>query len=274
MKNYLTILAAIIGLSSLSYAGLPVQNMSSGSLALDYNGLLRGATITKQKVGAHENAHTMNFSYAPIPWLVLSAGLGAASYSVDTTPLDAGHSIFYNGRFGFAPVFGISGYTPYLAGSLLRVTAGARGHYLNTTDKTKQFGYGGLFATGGAGLIFSIGSIVDIELGGRGFFILGEMQKKGDTVQGFSNNNIPRGYLSVTLQTPLEGGYITVDFDASPEFSGDWSRGPAESSIGITAGMIFRSRTGVEKSKTVDDSHFPNYKDLEKKVENLQKELK
>ena len=124
MNKIFPIFAAIVMLSTLCFAGAPVQNMSSHSLALDYSGLWRGATITQQEVGAHENVQMFNIHYAPVPYLLLSAGLGAAAYAVDTNLADAAHRIYYNGSFGFAPSFGISAYTPYLISKLLRVTAG------------------------------------------------------------------------------------------------------------------------------------------------------
>lgn len=274
MNKIIPLFAAIAIFSTLCYAGTPVQNMSSHSLALDYSGLWRGETITKQEVGAHENAHLFSLRYAPFPYLLLSAGLGMSSYSVDANGTDATHKTYYKGEFGLAPSFGINAFTPYLFPKILRVTAEAKGYYMNSTDETESYGYSGLFATGDAGLIFSIGSSVDVEIGGRGLIILGEMQKKGDSVLGFSNNEPVRGYLSVTVQTPLEGGYITLDFDASPNISGDWSAGPAESSIGITAGVVLRGRTAAEKLKPADEKNFPNYKNLENKADTLRKELK
>lgn len=274
MKKCISIFAMMVVLFSLSYSGAPVQNMSPASLALDYSGLWRGETITTQKIGAHENAHLFSVRYAPIAYLLLSAGLGAAAYSVDTNMTDGTHKVFYNGGYGLAPSFGINAFSPYLFPKILRVTAEAKGYYLSTTEKTENYEYSGLFATGGAGLIFSIGSSVDIEVGGRGFIIVGEMQKKGDSVQAFSNNEPARGYLSITIQTPLEGGYISLDFDASPAITGEWTRGPSEASIGITAGVVLRGRTAVEKTKPIDEKNFPNYKNLEKKSENLLKELK
>jgi hypothetical protein len=274
MNRIILVFAAIVGLFTLSYAGVPVQNMSPAGFALDYSGLWRGATITEQKVGAHENEHLFTIHYAPIPYLLLSAGLGVASYSVDTNQADATHKIYYNGNFGFSPSFGITAFTPYLYRELVRITAGATGNYLNTADMTKRYSYAGLFTAGSAGVIFSVASVVDIEFGGRGLFIMGEMQGENGPMHSFSNNEKARGYLSVTIQTPLEGGYITLDFDASPNISDDWSKGPVESSIGITAGAVIHNRTSVEKSKTTDDKNFPRYKDLEKKVVDLQKELK
>jgi hypothetical protein len=274
MKKSIGFLTAIVILSSFSYAGAPVQNMSAGSFSLDYNGLWRGENITMQKVGANEDVQTIAIGYSPAPYLFLSVGLGVASYSVDTNTANGSQQIFYNGNFGIAPTFVLTAYTPYLYGKLVRITAGAKGYFLNTTDPTKQYGYGGFFATGGAGLVFSLGTHVDLEIGGRGLLVMGEMQQVNNPQYDFSNDTKSRGYLSVTVQTPGEGGYIALDCDASPDVTGDWSNGPKEASIGITAGVIFHSRAAMDKLKEPEEKNFPHFRELQGQIDTLRKELK
>jgi hypothetical protein len=268
--RFLTIFL-ICGVSGAVYAGLPVQDLSSASLAVDYSGMWRGEQITAAKVPGHESVHLVNVRYAPAPWFLLSCGIGAANFSVDTF-----RQTQFKGSFSFSPAVGVNFYTPFFLKKTLRLTAGAKANYLYTRNRDKSYLYSGPFVTPGAGLIVSLGDYVDLEFGGRGDFIFGSMQKGGDNAQSFSNRERARAYCTATLHTPLEGAYLLVDFDGSPKMNLDWSNGPAESSLGISVGLILRQPRDrvVQQQKAKEATDYPGYKEMKKKINEMEEELK
>jgi hypothetical protein len=256
----------IAGLCSIASAGLPVQDMSLTTLGLDYNAMWRGERITNANVGAHENTHFMTLHYSPIKYVALSGGLGVANYIVDTY-----QQVRFCGSFALAPAFGLDLYSPRFFKELFRVTAGGKGYYLNSRNSARSFKYQGFFINPCVGLIATVNSTTDIEAGVRGHLIAGRMSEGETNTQDFSNINNIRLYGSVLIHTPAEGIYFIFDFDASPEFSTDWSKGPEESSIGFSVGCLLRKKE--EKSTIKTEIIYPEYRNLQKKKEEMQKEI-
>jgi hypothetical protein len=273
MKRTIAIVATVVGFYSATHAMLPIQDMSKYSIGIDYSGMWRGEEITKQNIPGHESAHHLNVHYAPLPYLQLSVGFGAASFSVDTFTVDTLQRQF-KGTYNFSPSLGISAYSPFLLKKLLRVTAGVKAYFLYSRNKEKSFVYSGPLVNPSAGAIVSLGEYIDIEAGVRGNIIFGRMQQMGGAAVNFSNGQTVRTYLSAMMHTPSEGAYFIVDFDASPNIDLDWSKGPAESSIGISVGLILRQSKDKLAKKMIDDPSFPGYKNLQKKTEEMEKEMK
>ena len=267
MKRAISLLVMLSGLYVAAAAGVPVQDLSLTSLGLDYTGMWRGEQITLKAVAAHENVQLLNFRYAPLPYVAVSLGAGVAGYSVDTCDGKQ-----FKGGYGMTPSFGIDLYSPFLLNKLLRVTAGVKGYYLYTKNKDKSWLYSGTFVNPSAGIIFSASDRVDIEVGGRGLYIFGEMGKTDDASSGFSNNETGRGYLTILLHSPSERAYFALDLDASPNISADWTKGPAEASIGVTLGFIISKKKEKADAKTNVD--YPGYKEMQKKMEEMEKEQK
>ena len=260
---------AIAGLLSAASAGVPVQDMSSTSIAVDYSGVWRGEEITVRNVPAHESVHHVNVRYAPLPYIMVSAGFGAANFSVDTC-----QQVQFKGGLNFSPALGISLFSPMFLKKMLRVTAGAKAHYLYTKNSDKSFVYSGPVVVPNAGFIVSLGEYVDLEAGARGMLVFGSMQKGGENALSFSNGIKERGYLSIMLHTPSEGAYMMVDFDASSGMDMNWTNGPAESSIGVSVGIILRQpkdRLSRQKSNYND---FPGYQEMEKKIDEMEKDMR
>jgi len=264
---FATIAAA--GLLSAVSAGIPVQDMSSTSVGIDYSGVWRGAEITTLNVPAHESVHHVNVRYAPLPYVLLSAGFGAANISVDTC-----RQVQFKGSLNFSPALGINVFSPAFLKKTLRVTAGAKAHYLYTKNSDKSYVYSGPVVVPNAGFIVSLGEYVDLEAGARFMLMFGSMQKGSEDALSFSNGRQKRGYLSVMLHTPSEGVYMMADFDASSGMDMNWTNGPAESSIGISVGIILRQPKDrlSRRMNTYDD--YPGYKEMEKKIDEMEKELK
>jgi hypothetical protein len=269
MKRTVALFVMIAGLAFTARAGLPVQDLSSTSIAVDYSGLWRGEQITKQKVPGHESVHHISVRYAPLPFIVLSAGVGGANFSVDTCQQKQ-----FKGGYNFSPALGVNFYTPFLLKKKLRFTAGVKAHYLYTRNADESFLYSGPFVAPSAGIIVSLGEYVDLEAGARGDIIFGHMQSGSATPQVFSNSEQMRTYVSIMLHTPAEGAYLTVDFDASPKVDMNWSNGPAESSIGISVGFILRQQKDLLLNKSKENADYPGFKEMEKKIEEMEKTMK
>jgi hypothetical protein len=268
MKMIPTLPAAAALAAACAFAGPPVQDLSSTSIAVDYSGVWRGAEITTLKVPAHESVHLVNVRYSPLPYVVLSAGLGAANYSVDTCQQRQ-----FKGGFNFSPSLGAAFFTPPLANNIVRLTAGAKAHYLYTTNLEESFVYSGPVVVPNAGIRVSLGQFVDLEAGARGLLIMGTMQEGDMKGRSFSNVEQKRGYLSVTLHTPSEGAYLSFDLDASPGIDMDWTGGPAESSIGVTVGLILRQPQDRLSRKMNGYEDYPAFREMEKKIEEMEKEM-
>ncbi|MBN1128213.1 MAG: hypothetical protein JXA71_04470 [Chitinispirillaceae bacterium] len=269
MEREFLLSAAAALLATCAFAGSPVQDLSSSSIAVDYSGVWRGAEITALKVPAHESVHHVNVRYAPLPFLMLSAGLGGANISVDTCQQRQ-----FKGGFNFSPSLGLALFTPPLIKNRLRVTAGAKAHYLYTRDQSESFVYSGPVVVPHAGVIVSLNGFVDLEAGGRGLLMLGRMQEGGGAAQEFSNAEQKRAYLSVTLHTPAEGAYLSFDFDASPGIDMDWAGGPAESSIGVSVGVILRQPNDKMSRKMSENEDYPGFREMEKKIEEMEKSMR
>jgi hypothetical protein len=256
-------------LSAIIAAGVPVQDMSSTSIGIDYSGVWRGEEITKRNVPAHESVHHVNVRYAPLPYIMFSAGLGAANFSVDTC-----QQVQFKGGHNFSPALGITLFSPAFLKKTLRVIAGAKAHYLYTRDNDKLFTYSGPVAITNGGFIVSLGQYIDIEAGARSMLIVGSMQEGDRKAQAFSNSDQLRGYFSVTLHSPSDGAYMSFDFDASRQMDMNWTNGPAESSIGVSIGIILRQPKDRLSRKMSNHEDYPGYKELEKKIEEMEKEMK
>ena len=244
---------------------VPLSEMSKSSLAIDYTGMWRGERITSSAVAAHENVQMAAIHYMPIPYLLITAGLGAAQFSVDEY-----NKLKFTGGWTIAPSFGVSGFSPKFF-TMITGTAGIEGYYLYDPNKANTFLYQGAFTNFKAGLLFSFNDNVSLEIGEHDLVIFGEMGHVKDSASlYFSNKYNMRTYLSLLLTTPSENVYCSINFDASPKFGLDWSKGPQESSIGITLGFILRASTF--KIKAADtQTEFPEFKGMEEKQHEMEK---
>jgi hypothetical protein len=270
MKKIISMFAMAVGLAVVTaYAVPPIEYLSSTSLGIDYSGMWRGEKITAQDVPGHESVHHLNVRYAPVPYVMLSLGFGVASFTVD-----AYRQTQFKGNYNFSPSLGLGVYSPFLLKKALRLTAGANAYFLYSKNEDKSFIYSGPFINPSAGAVFSLGEYLDLEAGARWNFIFGRMQHSGGTQTDFSNRETLRAYISATMYAPSEGAYMLVDFDASPDIDLDWSKGPAESSIGIAVGIILRQKNDNLSKKTINDAEYPGFKEMIKKTDDMEKELK
>lgn len=241
--------------------------MSFSAIGIEYSGMIGGQTITETAATTVLKTHYVMLRYAPLPYLLLSAGTGATKYSTDE---------YDSARFtetpGASASFGLQGFTPRMF-NLLMITAGAHTYLLNS-----KFGwhrYIGTLIDPGAGAVFVIADRFDIETGVKAFVLFGRKEATYH-VTDFSNENIMRWYLSLTLHSPVEGAYCSITADLSPNSSIE-SNGLREASLSLRIGAIIRPFRNIafrnEIKKNIDS--FRSYGTMklqqEKMAENLKK---
>ena len=115
--------------------------------------------------------------------------------------------------------------------------------------------------------------MVDIGAGYRGHVLSGQMvDTQTNAPNNYSNRNLVRFYCSLTLHSPSEGAYLSVDGDLSPKVSNTWNGGPLEASMGISVGIILRAPMHKKEIK-VESEYFPGYKDMIEKQKKIVEEL-
>lgn len=268
MNHRLTMGIAVVVCVFAARAGIPIQNMSSKSLGLEYQGAMRGQLITAAEVMSHERIQAANLHYAPIPYLLFSVGAGANRLT--TRPYN---EMRFDGRYGFSPKAAVALYTPRFANEILGLTGAVKFLYLKSKDKDKRT-YSAYVVNPQLGIKISAGKYFDIEGGARWHYIWGEMENDRTGFEAdYSNVETLRGYASLTVHSPAHGVYASVDFDGSQEIGKDWSKGPAEAMLGVRVGVILRPDYVNRKIEERNMRYFPAYKDMKKKQEEMAEEI-
>lgn len=265
---FLTFLACLAFLVSVTSAEFPVADMDNHSLGIQYGLTFRGQNITEANVPSHEILHLVSLAYAPVPYVALEAGIG-----IDRFKVERKNQVGFQGEYGLSPAFGLSLYSPALL-DILRVTAGNRSVFLNSEDG-KGYRYSGLISNPFLGLIVAPSHYVDITAGIRGLLVDGKMRtpaSKAGEEKPFANQDMVRGYLSVTLKSPAERAFMTLDLDASPSLDSDWSNGPREASVGIAFGAVLgwkaRNTGSTDSSK-----YFPAVPEMKARQDKMAEEI-
>ena len=263
--NKITILGLLA--AALCVAGAPSQDFSINSFGLEYNGVLCGQYITEKNVPSYQQVQTVNFLYAPVQYVLFSAGIGAAKMSIDSAS-----GMQFVGNYGFSPSCGLSLFTPFFLNKIVRMSGGVSVLFLNSEDRN-NFAYTGTVVSPYLGLIFSAGRGVDISAGYRGHLTSGQLLNTlTSDSYNYSNRNVVRAYGTLTLHSPADGAYLSVDGDLSPKVTNTWNGGPLEASMGISVGVILHAPVR-KKEKKVEDSSFPGYKDMLEKQKKMVEEI-
>lgn len=250
-------------------AEFPVENMDPQSLGIQYGLGFRGQDITKAAVPSHETMHMLSLAYSPVPYVSMEAGLGIDRYSVDPS-----NQVSFHGDYGISPAFGLSLYSPALV-EILRLTAGDKALFLNSED-SRGYRYSGFISSPFLGLLVAPSGYVDITAGARLLLTDGTMSGPNSAASGsaFANQTALRGYLSVTLKSPLERAFLTLDLDASPNLDSDWSNGPKEASVGVAFGaMLGWSSHAASSAKRDTSRYFPAYPEMKSKQDKMAEEI-
>jgi hypothetical protein len=254
-----------LGLAASARAGFPWEDMASDRLGLQYGFAFRGQDITAKDVPSHEVLHALDLGYAPIPYLGIEAGLG-----VDKLSVDRYNGIRFRGDYGLSPRLGLALISPPLFG-MLRFAGGARVLYLNSEDE-RGYAYAGPVTSPFLSASLSPSGYFRAEAGARGHFIDGTMQAPGGSERSFANRETVRGFVSLTLRSPSESAFLTLDADISPAFDSDWSGGPRESSLGISFGTLLGGKAKSAEPKSAPP-YFPAYPDLKERQNKMAEEL-
>lgn len=250
--------------SAIAASGVHVEDMSPSTFGIEYKGMLAGQTITGAEVPSLFRAHYLMGKYAPLPYLLVSAGAGGTKYS--TAQYD---STRFTGAAGASAAVGIHGYTPRL-GRFLMITAGSNACLLNSAQD--DYHYTAAVIEPIAGIIFLLGNLVDLAAGAKGHIIYGQMEgPPAKNPLTFSNNNRIRGFLSTTLHAPGSGAYAALSLDLSPRASGDWSDGPGEASLSLQVGTLITPYKDADE-KSIDS--FGDYDKMKRQQEKMAKDVK
>lgn len=258
----------LLGLAATAQAQFPAQDMDSRSLGFGYNFALRGQDITKASVSGNEVVHQALLAYSPVPYAEVQFGLGMDRFSV------APHNgIRFEGDYSFSPSFGLSLYSPFFAADMLRGTGGLAVQSFSSEDG-RGFRYSAFVSNPYLGLIFSPTVFLDLGLGARGHLLNGTMTSRTGTKSEFANQDIGRGYVSLTLKTPFERSFLHLDADFSPSVQPDWADGPREATISLTVGAILGWKGPTGKKPNVSNPvNFPAYGEMKDKQDKMAEEL-
>ena len=248
-------------------SGVPVEDMSPGTLGIEYKGMLTGQTITKAEVASTFKAHYCMLRYAPIPYLLVSFGVGGSHFSVEEYD-----STRFTGKSGVSTALGLNGFSPVLI-NLLVVTAGVQAYLLNSSQQDYRYTAGVINPS--LGLRILLGGFTDIEAGVRGQVLVGTMKRPSDKGGNlFANNNYPRGYLAAILHS-ASGVYATFAFDVSPLASSDLSGDLNEASLSFQIGFLLSSKRFAKKgdSGNKNINYFKEYENMKKECDNMANDL-
>jgi hypothetical protein len=258
--------AGILAITMATQAEFPLGSMGPRDLGIQYGFAFRGQDITAQDVASHETIHALTLGYSPIPYLGLEAGMGLDRFEVERY-----RSASFKGDFGLAPLIGLVLATPY-ALDFARLTGGIRAMMLNSEDGD-GYSYSGLILNPWVSAIITPTAYFDFQIGVRGHSIDGTMASPGAGERPFSNRNIFRGFGSLTVKSPSEKAFLTLDIDVSPELDGEWSEGPREASIGVSFGTMLGWSAGNPKSES-SPPYFPAYGEMKDKQDQMAEETK
>lgn len=264
MKIIRTTLIAFIAIVQLFASGIPVEKMSIATVGIEYNGMMTGQRITRAEVLSTIGANYCMLKYAPIPYLMLSLGVGGTMFS--TAEYD---STRFKGNTGISTAAGLDLYSPALL-DIFRMTGGVYAYMVNS-EKDK-YRYRAALIKPSLGLRAGISDFFTMEAGGKGQLLMGTMMLPDEkTGAEFSNNFIPRGYFAFTLHSAGGGAYASFGFDVSNHTSQDFSEGVNEASFSIEIGFLmtqkqYKDTSDKERKKS---DYFKEYDEMKRQQENM-----
>jgi hypothetical protein len=256
-----------IAVAAITAAKSPPAHMHPRALGVEYRSIWEGRFITEASVASGSHLQHAMLSYEPLPFIQVSLGAGAASFSVARYG-----GIEFNGGYNFSPAGGLWLYSPAFVEQRLRISGGADLSYFHSSEE--HIVYRGYMAAPWLGALFHAHTLVDIEAGVRGHVLVGVMENTQDSTEdSFSNTERARGFVSVTLAA-RNGAYATLDLDASPEIMNTrWSDGLTEARIGITVGVVLKETTHISSLGELNDTYFPNTDEAREKQRRMKEEL-
>ncbi len=259
------LLPAFTGL--LAASGVPTADMGTATLGLEYQGFLAGQLLAASE--EHSELRTFNFllRYAPVPYVLLTAGGGGAQFSrrQNDMLLAISPSISAAG--------GIDLFTPTFL-HLLSVTAGSGMILFSSTVERDARYTPALLINPSAGLLLQVGKAGSVEAGVKGHLL---RNIGAEAIDSLSAENPVRGYLALNLHAPGKAGYLLIAADASPQVTAtDWSNGPEEVSFSLQLGLLLKQPGSKKKNAKGEhpDEYFGDYDRMSGELDTLAKELK
>ncbi len=261
--------AAAILLAPALAAAVPTEDMGPRRLGVGYQFLARGQNITAEEIAANEITHAFKLHYAPIEYVALGVGLGLTRWSTERF-----ESHRFHGNYGFSPSARLEGYSPFLLG-MIRANGGYEAEYF-TSRNDAGYRYTNLIHSPFLGVSVTPLVFLEASVGVRGHILVGTRRPAGSTESvDYANSNDVRGYLSVTIKTPFEGAFLTLDADASPGLETDWSNGPREASVGLTFGGYLNWKGQTPKTDPDrKNPYFPSHDALKKRQDQMAEDLR
>jgi hypothetical protein len=241
----------------ISEASVPMHKLNYHSFGFDYSARFIGQTADNA-VTSQLRLHHLTLHYAPVPYMMFSAGLGLNTFEVEENDLFA-----IENQLKFSSGAALTLATPKLL-SVVGLVAGCDAFYINS-----KYYRGGLY-TPSVGVDILCGKYFDITGGVKGHFVGGSMSADSGVGNDVSKAYPLRGFGAFTLHSAEGNEYLSVGIDMSPNMSSGWQRGPIEASIICKVGFLIHfERTAKKKER----DYFPEYEALKKKQGKMSEEL-
>lgn len=245
-------------------AGIPVQDMNSSTLGIEYSGFVSGQLLEEGEGESSVVSHQFRLQYSPAPLVRLSLGVGSSRLGLE----DANNN--FSGSPGFSAMAGVALHIPKVH-QLVSLTGGVESYYLSSVGGDIRSV--ALLHTPYAGLIVHLGRYADMELGGQ-YLVLDKQIKVSGETTSYRKPGEARFYGSLTLHDPLSGVYLSGGISASENFSDAWKDGePYESSVWFQFGIILKQDREFERTEQEIRRYFPNYEKLKEKQDKMAEEI-
>jgi hypothetical protein len=257
-------LIAFVAAAHLFASGIPVEKMSIATVGVEYNGMITGQKITRAEVLSNIGANYCMLKYAPIPYLMVSFGVGGTVFS--TAEYDSAR---FEGNVGISAAAGLDLFSPALL-DMLRMTTGVYAYLVNS--EKYNYRYSAALIKPSLGLRANVSDYVTLEAGGRGLVLMGTMMMPDDkTGAEFSNNHLPRGYFTLSLHSKGGGAYASFGFDVSNYATRDFSEGVNEMSFSMEIGFLLTHRQyeGKPEKERKKGDYFRGYDEMKRQQEEM-----
>ncbi len=246
-------------------AVIPVQDMGSNSLGVEYSGTASGQLLLEDQSEASYILHLFQIQYSPVTLLRLSLGAGSSRLGFKDSLFE------FKGDPGVSASAGAAFYIPKFQ-KMLSLTAGVESYYVSSQNV--NYSSVGLLHSPFAGLIVHLNNYVDLELGGS--YYLYDFQLKNSSTKVSSNRTFEqtRFYSSLTLHDPESGVYLSGGMNTAGALSQSWKDGePYKSSVWLQFGIILKQDREFQETEREIRRFFPGYQQLKNRQEKMAEEI-
>jgi hypothetical protein len=210
---------------------------------------LDGFSITNNEVPCLTNRFEARISFSPFSFVNFGIDGGTLQMEVagDTTASDT-FSVFH-GRYGICGGGHLKLSTPFFFNDLACLVGIARGSYFSSKSNAGA-SYGGLDASGGAGIQIHLKDFGYLTLGSTVYLILGKNKSFDGTMSKYSNVNNVRGWLALDYFPALGEAsrnivYVSIELSVGPNVTFNERVPVQEMSVSVSIGAISRKLYGA-----------------------------